>query len=368
MGNIYITVKSLLDDLQVDYVIPPYNNKKALELGIRYSPETACIPLKMNIGNYIQAYEMGADTILTAGGCGPCRYGYYSEMTRHILKDSEYNMEVIALEVGDKKLLEILQLLKDVLGKIKPIKIINAIRKATVVAQRVDALEELVFKLRPREVQKGCCDKIYEGFQKEVLDTLGSSKILNCIETTNRKLLAIELNGDIQPLKIGIVGDIYTTIDQFSNYNINKKLGSLQVQVHRFTTISEWIVDQIIKKTFYIKGNISYQEPSKKYIGAMIGGHAQETVGNTVLCAQNGYDGVIQIFPFGCTPEIVAKSMFPAIEEDNDLPIMTLIMDEMTGEAGYVCRLEAFVDCLTKRREEKRSNEGLLYGNRCRVC
>lgn len=33
---------------------------------------------------------------------------------------------------------------------------------------------------------------------------------------------------------------------------------------------------------------------------------------------------------------------------------MTLVVDEMTGEAGYLTRLEAFVDLLKKRREGKR--------------
>ena len=70
LGNTYICVKAMLDDLGVECVVPPFNNKKALELGTKYVPEMVCLPLKINIGNYIQAYEMGADTILMAGGCG----------------------------------------------------------------------------------------------------------------------------------------------------------------------------------------------------------------------------------------------------------------------------------------------------------
>lgn len=82
LGNTYICVKAMLDDLGLDYVIPPLNNKLALELGTKYAPELACLPLKINIGNYIQAYREGADTILMAGGCGPCRFGYYCEVQR----------------------------------------------------------------------------------------------------------------------------------------------------------------------------------------------------------------------------------------------------------------------------------------------
>jgi predicted nucleotide-binding protein (sugar kinase/HSP70/actin superfamily) len=32
---------------------------------------------------------------------------------------------------------------------------------------------------------------------------------------------------------------------------------------------------------------------------------------------------------------------------------MTLVVDEMTGEAGYLTRLEAFIDLINKRRERK---------------
>jgi predicted nucleotide-binding protein (sugar kinase/HSP70/actin superfamily) len=51
-------------------------------------------------------------------------------------------------------------------------------------------------------------------------------------------------------------------------------------------------------------------------------------------------------------PEIVAKSILNIVSKDFNFPIMTLILDEMTGEAGYMTRLEAFVDLLQRRREE----------------
>jgi len=46
MGNTYIAVKALLDDIGAEYVIPPLNSKRSLELGTKYAPEMACLPLK----------------------------------------------------------------------------------------------------------------------------------------------------------------------------------------------------------------------------------------------------------------------------------------------------------------------------------
>lgn len=63
-----------------------------------------------------------------------------------------------------------------------------------------------------------------------------------------------------------------------------------------------------------------------------------------------GLDGVIQILPFGCMPEIVAESIIPAIFRDLHSPAMVLTVDELTGEAGYMTRLEAFTDLLLQKR------------------
>lgn len=118
MGNTYIAVKALLDDIGADYVIPPLSSKRSLEIGTKYAPEMACLPLKINIGNYIEAYEKGADTILTAGGRGPCRFGYYCEMSREILCDNGYDMEVIVLEPPEGDIVNFIGKIKKLAGSL----------------------------------------------------------------------------------------------------------------------------------------------------------------------------------------------------------------------------------------------------------
>jgi len=152
-------------------------------------------------------------------------------------------------------------------------------------------------------------------------------------------------------LKVGIVGEIYTTIDPFANFHIDFILGNMGVEVDRAVTVSGWIIEHMLKNILPTKKDLRYRQAAEPYLGRMIGGHAQETLGNTVLYAKNGFDGVVQIYPLTCMPEIVAQSILPSIERDYDISILTLIIDEMTGEAGYMTRIEAFVDLLNKRRE-----------------
>ena len=166
------------------------------------------------------------------------------------------------------------------------------------------------------------------------------------------KILQINVDNEIKPLKIGIVGEIYTTIDDYTSFNIQQRLGEMGAEVHRCATVSNWITEHIIKQTLRMPRDLSYAKAALPYLGTMIGGHAQETIGNTVLYAQKGYDGVIQIYPLTCMPEIVAESILPAIEKDYNIPVLTLIIDEMTGETGYLTRIEAFIDLLYRRREK----------------
>ena len=54
-------------------------------------------------------------------------------------------------------------------------------------------------------------------------------------------------------------------------------------------------------------------------------------------------------------PEIMSQNIFPAMRENLDIPILSLILDEQTGKAGYLTRLEAFVDLMRRRKRKKQS-------------
>ncbi|GFP25823.1 hypothetical protein HKBW3S25_01304, partial [Candidatus Hakubella thermalkaliphila] len=59
---------------------------------------------------------------------------------------------------------------------------------------------------------------------------------------------------------------------------------------------------------------------------------------------------VIHLLPFACMPEITARSVLSRVSRDLVLPILSLSLDEQTGKAGIITRLEAFVDLLARRR------------------
>jgi predicted nucleotide-binding protein (sugar kinase/HSP70/actin superfamily) len=86
----------------------------------------------------------------------------------------------------------------------------------------------------------------------------------------------------------------------------------------------------------------------------MCGGHGRESVGNAILFAKRGFDGIIQLSPFTCIPEIVAKSILPKVCREHGMSFLSITLDEQTGKEGIRTRLEAFVDLLSARKKKKK--------------
>lgn len=68
---------------------------------------------------------------------------------------------------------------------------------------------------------------------------------------------------------------------------------------------------------------------------------------------QDNLDGIIHVTAFSCGPDAMVDKMMELETKRlrNDLPFMTLSIDEHSGEAGIVTRLEAFVDMILLRRK-----------------
>ena len=357
MGNTYVCIKALLDDLKIKYIIPPFPNKRTLEIGTRHVPEGACLPLKITVGSLIQGYELGADIHLMLGAWGPCRFGYYCQMQREILHNSGYPMDTIILEPCREGLGELGRRIRRLAGGRFPVlKVLKALWDVPVIAVRTDKLERLYYRVMAMELSHGGAEAIYSGFQRSVLETKSARQIKGLLRRTRKKLLAVEIDSKVRPLRIGIVGEIFGTIDPWTNLRLQSRLGRMGIESERLVTVSEWIVEKMIKKALHIPQRMAYARAAKPYVKTDIGGHTQETIGHTVLHARQGYDGIIQIYPLGCMPEIVAQAMLPTVSREQDIPVLTLIIDEMTGEAGYMTRVEAFVDLLRQRRRAASSD------------
>ncbi|NLU50852.1 MAG: CoA protein activase [Syntrophomonadaceae bacterium] len=349
MGNAWIAIKCLFEGLKLEVVVPPPCTRKTMELGVRYSPEFACLPLKINIGNYIEALEMGADTIVTAGGWGPCRFGYYAQVQRDILKDLGYQFDLVVLEAPDSRLTELLGQVKSLGDRVSYFEITRAVRLAWNKLKAVDEVEEGLRYFLPRVTDRHRAENIFRQGLEDIDAASNRKEIEAAVNTARSEFNRLATCGEA-PVRIGLVGEVYTLLEPSSNCEIERKLGYLGAEVRRSVSLPQWVNDHLlggILRVASCKDAIGCAAP---YLNDWVGGHGQETVGYSVKLARAGYDGIIQIGPLTCMPEIVAQSILGKVSEVEGVPVMTMYFDEQSGEAGVLTRLEAFLDMVRRRK------------------
>lgn len=353
MGNLHIAMAGGLRSLGADVIVPPYNSKKSLSIGTRHSPESVCLPYKLILGNYIQAIELGAEGLIMIDSPGICRLGQYSSSTRNALSDLGYDVEFVNMNLYKGKLKELYNGFRKASGNSNPIDLIIAIQ---LILHKIDILDQLDKQLayyRAREVEVGEADKNHRKGIKAIEQTLTLKDCKQAFNYAKNELSKTPIYAQKEVIHVDITGEIFVVLDSFSNLEVEKELGRLGVHVHRKINLSDWT------KAFLIPQLLRFSETheetafryAKGFLKRDIGGDAIESVGDVSCAGESKKDGVIHLLPFTCMPEIVSQNILPNIRNAKDIPVLSLILDEQMGKAGFVTRLEAFID-LAKRRKQ----------------
>ncbi|HHV93397.1 MAG TPA: CoA protein activase [Firmicutes bacterium] len=350
MGNSWIAFKTLVEGIGHQAVLPPPPTKRTLDLGVKYAPEFACFPFKVLLGTYLEALELGADTIISSGGVGPCRAGYYTQLQARILREQlGYDVRVITFEPPRGHLLQTYRILRE-LVKVSFPQFAAAAWLAWQKLLALDALERESHRVRPLELDKGTTSRVLSEGIKAIDKAESVREVKQVTADFLERFRQIPKDSGYQPLKVGVIGEIYVVLEPFVNFDVVETLGHMGVYVDRSIFLTNWVTENAFFDALRLQAERSAKKAARPYLPELVGGHGQTSVGETVLYAKRGFDGVVQLAPFTCIPEIVAKSILPRVSKDLDIPVLSLTLDEQTGKAGVTTRLEAFVDLLRMRR------------------
>ena len=117
-----------------------------------------------------------------------------------------------------------------------------------------------------------------------------------------------------------------------------------RVEVPRDTDLTYLLITKRFKLGMMIKRG-------KKYIKYHLGADASGSVVKSYLSALRGFDGILHLKSFGCTPEISAMSIMPKITEEYGIPILYMSFDAEDNEVGVDTRLEAFYDMINMKKK-----------------
>ena len=322
-------------------VTPDPINRATIETGVKYAPEFICFPCKVNIGDELNGIARGADTVVMFSSNGQCRYRYYAAVQRKILQDLGKKIDFYIFTPQDwlKKFRE----LSNHNFLVLLVKFIGAWRKG----KAIELVEQLGYYYRPRAVSPEAVDKI----QQRCWKMIGQTELRNYFFYRRFKRCLMEEFKHIQtkrnfkPLRIGIIGEIYSVIEPFVNQNIEEVLGRQGVEVTRYLNLSHFV------KEFLPWRKKREAKMTRPYVGYVVGGHGRTSVMHLLEYAEQKFDGVIHLAVFGCMPEVTVRPILHKIAQQKNLPFLSLSLDEHSGQAGIQTRVEAFVDLIRGKKK-----------------
>jgi predicted nucleotide-binding protein (sugar kinase/HSP70/actin superfamily) len=153
-------------------------------------------------------------------------------------------------------------------------------------------------------------------------------------------------SNNLETVKIVLLGHSYVLEDPILSFDVKERLQSMGVEV----ITSEEVPNNLIENQLEKLHSVLYFEEECRIVGSALYFLDSETV-----------DGILQLIPFPCGPTAVSSEIIMRHAKRNDnIPLIQLMIDDNTGEAGFVTRLEAFVMTMKRKkllqyRERKQS-------------
>lgn len=328
--------------MEQTYIKQPKMTRRTLKLGAKYAPDMVCTPFKTILGSMIEALEAGADTLIMVFGY--CRLGYYGELAERILRDLGYSFNYINMaEYTTGKYKDYLKALKKINPKAKKIAMGKAGLEALKMMQNIDAIEDLYYQnlgfVKDRHAYKAA----YLRFMNDMSKAKTSEDINEGYERCLNAFRAIPVEKGEFPLKVGVLGEYFTVMDEFSNFNLEQELAEMGVEVHRWMNVSH--------RNLHYPGEKNLNPRIREYCKYEMGPTSTANIWYAKDCAEKGFDGLIHVKSAGCTPEIDIMPVLSRISSDFKIPVLYLTYDSQDGDAGFQTRLEAFYDMIEMRKK-----------------
>ncbi|MBA3393393.1 MAG: 2-hydroxyglutaryl-CoA dehydratase [Deltaproteobacteria bacterium] len=204
----------------------------ALQFGREYGNRGQCNPTYFTVGNLVKYLdglrERGMSTqeivkshvFITAGACGPCRFGTYVTEYRKALRDSGFDGFRVLLfqQTGGLK-----QATGDGVGlEMNPTFFWGLIRGILI----GDVLNAMGYRIRPYEVEPGAADRALETSKRLIANAFENNTSLPLALYKVRKIMgAVKVDKTRPKPRVGIIGEFWAmTTEGDGNYGLQRFL------------------------------------------------------------------------------------------------------------------------------------------------
>ncbi len=208
---------------------------EGLQYGKEFGNRGQCNPTYFTVGSLVQYLSILRDkhgmtseeivknyVFLTAGACGPCRFGMYVTEYRKALRDAGFDgfRVVLFQQTGGLK-----QATGEDAGLELNPKFFLAIVRALMAG---DVLNALAYRIRPYEVTEGDTDRAVEACKKKVYRALENrGSVLKALLESRALFSKIKVDKTLAKPKVSIIGEFWAmTTEGDGNYQLQRFLES----------------------------------------------------------------------------------------------------------------------------------------------
>jgi len=369
----------------------PMSDELTLELGRKYTSGKECYPSIITTGDIVKKtlspdFDPEQAAFFMPGARGPCRFGQYNKLHRLVL--DELHLEKVPILVFDQTKNYHQHLAT--LGR-------NFRLLAWCAFTLLDLMQKILLERRPYEVNKGEADAAYQEWLELLVrqteqDGDGFEEFAHRAKDAFE---AVKIDQSTLKPRIGVVGEIFVRSNQFANDFIVRKLEALGAQC-ALPPLEEWLdyIDYQRKRRSWLRleGNrkdwakqklteffqeraaeplrrpfdkaiehFAHELPTPEildrgcaYLNREIEGEAILSMGRAVEYAEHGFNGIVNVIPFGCMPGTATSMLLHQFRQEHSLPVFNLVVDG-SKDPGQDIRLEAFYhQCCEHMRQRHR--------------
>lgn len=318
--NFYPFWYGFFSDLGIEIILSDNTTKQTMTDGASLVVPETCLPIKVYVGHILNLLDKGVDKIFIPSlqsilpkiyNCSKIRG--LPDLVRNVVK-RDFTIIDATLDKSEKK-----QGLYEFLAEaVKPFGItdMEKIKKASKNAW-----------------------KVYNNFHVMTRSGIPYKKALQA--AIDNKVI-IGNNPKTYPINVALIAHGYNLYDERVSMKIFDKLEKLDVKV---LTSDQLTIEQMKEGMNSIKSKLYW---ANEY----------EITGAAAYYIQDKkIDGVITINAFGCGPDSLMLERIARFARKSSKPILHLSIDEQTGEAGFVTRIEAFVDMLYRKKRSSILNK-----------
>ncbi len=310
--NNYPFYYGFFTSLGFEVVLSDKTTTKLINDGSQYVVSDTCLPIKVFVGHVVNLIEKGVETIFVPS-----------------LQSTSYKIN------NCTKIRGLPEIIRNVINR--PFKMVEPTLDKTEglgfkdfcydTAHQLDIFNEEKIE---NAIKAGWV--IYNNFTEMAKNGISHNKALQNAIDGKFETKHIEL---VKPLSVAIMAHGYNLFDERISMNLIKKLEKMGV--HSYTGLNVSREDAI--KSIHDLGEIQYWANELDLTGTA-----------AYYMLNSKVDGIIALSAFGCGPDSLMVDEIQYHAKLRNMPMLNLTIDEHTGEAGFITRLEAFVDMLSRKK------------------